>query len=57
MNYRNLNDLTSDLDDFLIDVDELQDQSNGPEGESLDKIASAPDDVPDEIDDLSEFDV
>jgi hypothetical protein len=57
MNYRNLNDLASDLDDFLIDLDELQDPSNGPEGESLDKIASAPDDAPDETDDLSEFDV
>jgi hypothetical protein len=41
-------DFASDFDDLLLDVDELQHSSNGPDGESLDQIANARDDMRDE---------
>lgn len=50
-----LDDFGGDFDDLLIDVDELQDQPNGPDGESLDKIAGVRDDARDQADDDSEL--
>jgi hypothetical protein len=61
MNHRKLEEVASDLDDFLddflIDVDELKGQSDGPDDESLDRIAGAMDDARDAVDDISDFDV
>jgi hypothetical protein len=48
-------DFASDFD-LLIDVDELQNQSQGPDGESLDRIALALDDGY-EADDSCDFEV
>ena len=57
MDHRKLEELASDLDDFLIDVDELKGQSDGPDDESLDKIAGALDDARDAVDDIGDSDV
>ena len=57
MNHRKLEELAGDLDDFLIDVDDLTGQSDGPDDESLDKIAGALDDAPDTVDDIIDSDV
>jgi hypothetical protein len=56
MNHRKLEEVASDLDDFLIDVDELKGPSDGPDDESLDKIAGALEDAGDAVDDISDSD-
>jgi hypothetical protein len=50
-------DVASDFTEYLIDVDELQDQSDGPDCESLEKIAGARDDASDHADDSSEYEI
>jgi hypothetical protein len=52
-----LDEFAVDFDDLLIDVDELQNPSDGPDGESLDRIASARESARDEAEDSDEFDV
>ena len=56
MNHRQLEEVASQLDDLWIDVDELKDQSEGPDQESLDRIADALDPARDGIDDISDDD-
>ena len=53
---RKLEEVASDLDDLLIDVDELKDQSDGPDNESLDRTAAALDLARDAIDDIADDD-
>jgi hypothetical protein len=55
MDRLNFDDFASAFDDLIIDADELQNPSSGPDGKSLDEIAR--DDSRDEANDSSEFEV
>jgi len=51
---RKLEEVASDLDDLSIDVDELKEQPDGPDPESLDEIADALDTARDAVDDIAD---
>jgi hypothetical protein len=57
MNHHKLDEADGDLDDFLIDVDVLMNQSNGPDDASLDRIAGTLEDERDAVDDLTDSEV